>query len=248
MLTKYTAGSAPDNLLFSVGFSAFDLNFWHALLEISKMRARDEAPMLSSIEHSIPPNTTICHPTDWHDSVPVICSGWAMACVPLANGRQQILSFLLPGEIASTALVFGPTAGRLVQSITNVTYRSFNRAELKAAMLKHPELLEKFSKVWIAEKLDSDQLCVDLGRRTGDERLARLILKLTKKLANRGMVRGQAFEFPLRQHQIADATGLTLVHINRVLVSFRRKGLIELDSRKLTILNADELYRIASLT
>ena len=62
------------------------------------------------------------------------------------------------------------------------------------------------------------------------------------------MVRGQAFEFPLRQHQIADATGLILVHINRVLVDFRRKGLIELDGRRLTILNADELYRIANLT
>jgi CRP-like cAMP-binding protein len=248
MLAKYSSVTAPDNFLFSVGFAAHDLSFWHALLELSKIRSREDAPTLSSTEHVIPPQTTICHPTDWHDSVPVICSGWAMSSVPMASGRQQTISFLLPGEIASTALMFGPTAGRLVQSITDVTYRAFNRSEIKAAMSKHPELLEKFSRVWIAEKLDTDQLCVDLGRRTGDERLARLILKLTKKLANRGMVRGQAFEFPLRQHQIADATGLTLVHINRVLVSFRRKGLIELDGRMLTILNADELYRIANLT
>ena len=247
MLTKINPARAANPYLFSVGLASHDLNFWHALVELSKVRSGEETPLLSSTEHTVPPNTNICHPTEWHDTVPIICSGWAMSCMPMADGRQQIFSFLLPGEIASTALVFGPTAGRLVQSITNLTYRAFNRSELKAAMSKHPELLEKFSRVWITERSEIDQLCVDLGRCNGDERVARLILKLTKKLATRGMVRGQAFDFPLRQHQIADATGLTHVHMNRVLISFRRKGLIELDGRMLTILNAEELYRIANM-
>ena len=89
-------------------------------------------------------------------------------------------------------------------------------------------------------------MTIDLGRRTADERLARLILRLMKRLAKRGMVQGQTMEFPLRQHQIADATGLTPVHVSRVLGNFRRKGLIEINGRSLTILNATELNRVAN--
>ena len=89
-------------------------------------------------------------------------------------------------------------------------------------------------------------MAADLGRRTADERIARLILRLSSRLAKRGMLQGQAMDFPLRQHQIADATGLTPVHVSRVLSNFRRKGLIDINGRSLTILNATELSRVAA--
>jgi CRP/FNR family transcriptional regulator, anaerobic regulatory protein len=107
--------------------------------------------------------------------------------------------------------------------------------------------LEKFSKVWIEEKAESDQLSVDLGQRTADERIARLILRLSSRLAKRRMLQGRAMEFPLRQHQIADATGLTPVHVSRVLGNYRCRGLIKIDGRSLTILDANGLLRIANL-
>ena len=52
-------------------------------------------------------------------------------------------------------------------------------------------------------------------------------------------------EFPLRQRHIADATGLTPVHVSKMMGEFQRNGLIEISSRSLTILNETELYRIA---
>ena len=247
LLKEIDSNEASNDFLVSGGCSTHDLSLWHALLELSRKRSEHDAPLLSSAEHTIPANTIICHPTTWYDVVPVISSGWAMSSMMLPNGRQQILSFLLPGEIVSTALVFGPTAGRLVQAITKVTYRTFNRSELKAALSKHPELFEKFSKVWVNERSEADQLAMDLGRRSADERLARLILKLMKRLSKRDMMQGQTFEFPLRQHQIADATGLTPVHVSRVLTIFRRKGLIEIDGRMLTIRDENGLHRIASV-
>ena len=247
MLKDINAAPNQDDLRLSVGCSAHEITLWLTLQELSRARSEHDAPMLTSAEHTVPANTNICHPATWYDVVPVISSGWAMSSVMLPDGRQQILSFLLPGEIVSTALVFGPTAGRLVQSITKVSYRTFNRSELKTALSRHPELLEKFSKVWIAEKAEADQLAIDLGRRTADERLARLILRLSQRLAKRGMAQGRTMEFPLRQHQIADATGLTPVHVSRVLGNYRRKGLIEINGRSLTILDANGLLRIANL-
>ena len=88
-------------------------------------------------------------------------------------------------------------------------------------------------------------MALDLGRRTASERIARQILNLAERLAKRGMMRGQTMEFPLRQRHIADATGLTPVHVSKVLGEFQRARLIEISSRSLTILNEPEL-RIAA--
>jgi CRP-like cAMP-binding protein len=88
-------------------------------------------------------------------------------------------------------------------------------------------------------------LAIDLGQRSADERIASLILNLTGRLARRGMMHGGSVEFPLRQHHIADATGLTSVHAGKVLSEFRRAGLIELNDRFLTLTKPDELRRVA---
>ena len=108
------------------------------------------------------------------------------------------------------------------------------------------------SRVWIEEKDRSDQLIVDLGRRTADERIARLILNLAERLSQRRMTRttetsAVEMEFPLRQHHIADATGLTAVHVNRVMSAVRSAGLIETNERSLTILDLPGLRRAADM-
>ena len=128
-----------------------------------------------------------------------------------------------------------------------MTYRNFKRSDLRAALFQHPDLLETLAKDWIEERKNSDQLAVDLGRRTADERIARLILNLMDRLAKRGMAQDQTMDFPLRQHHIADATGLTPVHVSKVLSGFRRSGLIDYGNRSLTILDIASLQRIASL-
>jgi len=187
--------------------------------------------------HTIPGRRTIRHATEWSESVPVICRGWATSSIALPDGRRQILSFLLPGDFACTASLFEPISGRLIEAITEVTYCSFKRSELKAFLFAHSDLLETLTRTWIEERRQTDQLAIDLGRRTAAERIARLLLSLMERLAKRGLVQDNTTEFPLRQHHIADATGLTPVHVSKVLSDLRRRGLIEISERTLTILD-----------
>jgi len=201
--------------------------------------------LLDSSTHTAPAKRTICHPRETSEFVQVICHGWAATSIGLPDGRRQILSFLLPGDIASTASLFEPLPGRMVESITEVTYRKFDRGELLNIMLRHPELFKRLSRSWIEERALADQLAIDLGRRTADERIARQILSLAERLGRRGMVRDQSMAFPLRQRQIADATGLTPVHVNKVLGNFQRANFIKIEKRSLTIVNFEALKRIA---
>jgi len=190
----------------------------------------------------------IVHEQDFHDAVPIICSGWAATIKLLPDGRRQILSILLPGDIVSTGLLFGPRPQHVIEAITDVRYRTFKRRELKSLLFKRTDFLDSILSNWLAEQAHADRLIVDLGRRSGEERIARLILNLAQRLYERDMMRDvTAMDFPLRQHHIADATGLTQVHVSGVISEFRRAGLIEFRQRSLTLLDLEGLRRRANL-
>jgi CRP/FNR family transcriptional regulator len=201
--------------------------------------------VLESTMQTVPPRRSIYHPKEWSEFIPVICQGWAASSITLPDGRRQILSFVLPGDMVSTAGLLDPVSGRTVEAVTEVSYWKFKRSELKAFVFAHPDLLETLSKTMVEERLEADHLALDLGRRPADERIGRLILRLAKRLATRGLMNGRTMEFPLRQRHIADAMGLTPVHVSKMMGEFQRGKLIALSDRSLTILDETELCRIA---
>ena len=86
---------------------------------------------------------------------------------------------------------------------------------------------------------------LSLGQRKADERMAHLLAELYVRLQSVGLTEAGSCEFPLVQSDIAAATGLSAVHVNRTLQQLRREGLIELSNKRLTILNLDRLREIA---
>jgi CRP-like cAMP-binding protein len=223
--------------------------------QVASSARHDYAPggpaQIDQSSRTVPARRIIFWEQELHDAVPVICSGWAASAVTLPNGSRQILSFLLPGDLVSTTLLFESRSHCLIEAVTEVRVRTFKRSELKPALLKRADLFEKLGKAWIEEKSQAEQLIIDLGRRTADERIANLILNLANRLARRGMLTTSAatsameMDFPLRQHHIADATGVTPVHVSKVLSEFRRHELIKVSDRTLTILDPLGLRRVA---
>lgn len=230
-----------------VACKAYEPNLCQAALTAEGFLAQTRPTALSHSVHSVPARRIICREQDLHDAVPIICDGWAASIVMLTDGSRQILSFLLPGDLVSTVLLFEPRPQCLVEAITDVRYRTFKRSALRGILFREPSLFDKFAKAWIEERGRSDQLIVDLGRRGADERIARLILNLAERLARRDMIDPSMteMEFPLRQHHIADATGLTPVHVSKVLSEFRREGLIKISDRSLSILDPERFRRVA---
>jgi CRP/FNR family transcriptional regulator, anaerobic regulatory protein len=217
--------------------------------EAARTRAWGSQAEFHCSTHTVPARRIIFRERDLSDTVPVICEGWAASVVMLSDSSRQILSFLLPGDLVSTALMFEPRVPCSLEAITEVRYCAFKRSELKHALFRHADMFEKFSSAWIEEKNRADQLIVDLGRRTAEERIARLILGLQERLVQRGLAAAEAVEmdFPLRQHHIADASGLTPVHVSKVLSEFRRGGLIKISDRTLTILDPAGFRRVAHM-
>ena len=162
----------------------------------------------------------------------VVAEGWAILYVTLSERRRQILGFLLPGD----------SVGALASE------RPLNRAQARALtrlrLATHPLLDESVSPApsrLFGVAIQEERLLVDhivrLGQQTAFERTIHLLLELHDRLAASGLADNGAFNFPVTQEVLADALGLSIVHVNRVLQRLRREGMIEIKHQRLALLD-----------
>ena len=95
---------------------------------------------------------------------------------------------------------------------------------------------------------DMREQSINLAVRSAQERVAHLILRLTERMNARHVIKESRYPFPLRQQDIAEFTGLSLAHVNRVIADLRKAGLIELSHGTLAVLNLELLRAIGELT
>src|SRR5690606_15377086 len=88
---------------------------------------------------------------------------------------------------------------------------------------------------------------VAVGRLTAVERVAYLIWELWNRLRQVGLVAGDSFEFPATQEMLADATGLSHVHVSRMLNRLEREGIIRREDHRYRLLDVAALMRMAQV-
>ncbi|MGQ0682172.1 Crp/Fnr family transcriptional regulator [Bradyrhizobium sp.] len=177
----------------------------------------------------------------------VLCVGWGFRFVQLADGRRQILHFLLPGDLFSVSSVFEERPHFSVKALTEVQVSGMHRREVQVRLAQDPAVVAALAETCSTEAESSDEMTVVLGQYSAEERIAFLLLHLMRRLAARNVIRERQYPFPLRQQHIADAVGLTAVHVSRTLGAFRDRGIVEVANGVLTIVDRGELERIGSL-
>ena len=177
----------------------------------------------------------------------VVVSGWACRQRMLGDGRRQIISLILPGDVVGTlehpdlpsedsfvALtpVVTAEASALAKAVTSgdPAYRGLARAARSLAL--HETALLR------------DQI-VRLGRQTAYERMAHFMLELLARLKVAGSAASDSFALPVSQEVLADVLGLSVVHTNRVLQQVRHDGLLETRSGQVRILDLDAMRAVA---
>lgn len=200
---------------------------------------------LTNSAHGIPARKVILHPKEWSDSAAVICEGIALSMISTTNGRRQILSVLLPGDVVSALDLFAPRIGYTTEAVTDVTYRRFSRQKIREYAFKYRTVMETLIKAISNENARINKLLLDLGCRTSEERIAGFILNLHSRMKAIGRVNDREFSFPFRLHHIADALGLSAVYASKALGKLERAGLIEVKQRELKMLNVESLRELA---
>jgi CRP-like cAMP-binding protein len=179
------------------------------------------------------------------DSVRLFLSGWACRYKALEDGRRQIVSFVLPGDTCDAYVYLLSTMDHSIATLTPVTYCELDRTAFERLMSADVSVAEAFYCETLAARAIQREWAINLGRRDALERVAHIICELFERLRAVGHVDGNAFAFPVTQMDLADATGLSTVHLNRTLQELRAAGLITLRDRSLTILDPQGLRNAA---
>ncbi|HEV2078653.1 MAG TPA: Crp/Fnr family transcriptional regulator [Allosphingosinicella sp.] len=178
----------------------------------------------------------------------LILSGFAFRHKVTRDGARQIISIHLPGEFIDLQNSLLGVADHNVQTLTRAEVALVPRTELQDMMEKHRGAARA---MWIDTLIDSSifrEWVVNVGRRDAQTRVAHLLCELMLRMEAAGLTREHGYELPLTQAQLADATGLTPVHVNRVLKGLREKGLISLEARSLRILDLEGLQDVGDFS
>lgn len=179
---------------------------------------------------------------DRPDHVHLMIEGWAARYKLLPDGGRQITAFLLPGDFCDLHVTILGEMDHGIATLTRSRVAFIPRAAVDA-LAGRPGLARAF---WWATLVDEAVLrawIVNIGRREAFAAVGHLICELHVRMTTIGLAADHRFDLPLTQEEIADALGLTPVHVNRVLQRLRAEDLISFRRGLLTIHDYRRLER-----
>ena len=175
----------------------------------------------------------------------VLLDGFVAHHKSLGTDKRQIIAFGIPGDTCDLDAFIG---GRMDHSVTALM-------PSRLAVLPHERLLDLTAAhpriaraLWRETVLDASifaEWVANIGRRSAMERLAHLVCETFIRLQTAGLARERGFEWPVTQKHLSDATGLTPVHINRVLRELRVGGLLTLHGSSVVIEDWEALKQLS---
>jgi CRP-like cAMP-binding protein len=202
--------------------------------------------VLKSGELTVEAGATVLEQGSSSTHVFTVLSGIGFRQKMLDDGRQQILNFIMPGDLVGLQAALFEEMEHSVESLTDMTLCIFQRSELPDVFRKQPDL--GYTVVWHAAREERmlDEQLMSVGRRTARERIAHSILSLHDKATRRGLANADGrVPLPIRQRQLADALGLSVVHTNKTLRQLTSAGHMRWHSGRLEVRNRAELAQIA---
>jgi CRP-like cAMP-binding protein len=182
-------------------------------------------------------------PTDVH----LIIEGFACRYKLLADGTRQIMAYLVPGDFCDLHVFILKAMDHSIATLSCCTVVKIPRQRI-LELTERPAIARA---LWWAALVDEATLrewLVNIGARPAEQRVAHLLCELLLRLRAVGLANGGQYELPVTQQELGDTTGLTNVHVNRVLQSLRRDGLITFKNKNLVILDTERLETFSGFT
>lgn len=179
------------------------------------------------------------------DTSTLILSGFAYRHKLTVEGDRQIVSFHIAGDFVDLEGSLLRIADYNVQTLTRAEVASVPVESVIALIDKHPRVARA---MWVDTLVDASiyrEWVLNVGRRPAAQRIGHVLCEIARRLEAAGLGSTQGYQFPMSQEQLADATGLTSVHVNRTLKQLENAKLIERDKRFITIPDWERLREVS---
>lgn len=161
----------------------------------------------------------------------LLVDGYAFRHRSTREGSRQILSFHMRGDIVDLERLMIPKADHGVQTITRATIAWIPADALGKAARSRPAIGEALWRDTLIDASIFREWILNVGRRDARTRIAHMLCEFVARGVAAGLGPGDGFELPMTQEQVGDATGLTAVHVNRMLQQLRADGVLARDNR-----------------
>lgn len=175
----------------------------------------------------------------------LIVDGFCVRSKTIADGRRQILSIHIPGDLPDLQNLHLATMDHDLVALSDCTLAFVAHAAMKDLIRVRPTLGDIFWRDTLVDAAVFREWIVNVGQRTAHNRLAHLIVELRERLRLIGGVTGSTFAMPLTQEQLGEALGVTSVHTNRILRQLRVDGVVELQRGMVKVLSERKLHKLA---
>lgn len=206
----------------------------HAAIAAVSRSARTTAPRRDVIGEGDTPTV-----------VRLILSGWACRYKSTPDGQRQIVGLFVPGDFCDLNVYVLRQMDHSIGAITSVKVAEITPDQMDKLMAHHPRVAQA---LWWHELVNASiqrEWLLNIGARSAYERLGHLFVEMFFRMRAVGLAEEDSCDFPMTQNDLADATGLTSVHINRTLQELRREKLVEFDRKRLRIPDLPALMQAA---
>lgn len=179
-----------------------------------------------------------------HSSI-LLLDGWLARSKDLPGGERQFSELHVAGDFADLHAFTLKHLDHDVLALSDCNIAVVPHERLKEMTERSARLARMYWGLTSIDAAITRELALSLGQRSAVSRMAHLFCELYVRLDTVGRARSDGYEFPLTQRELAECLGLTVVHVNRTVQELRRRGLIELESRQLTILDRPALEGVA---
>lgn len=213
----------------------------------TEISAEEERVIRNSVAETrrLPADEVVVHSGVELSSSLMLLDGWMARSKDLESGERQVTELHVAGDFAD---LHGFTLKKLdhdVLTLTECTVAVVPHDRLKEITERYPHLARVY---WFSTNIDAAihrEWALSLGQRSAISRMAHLFCELYVRLEIVGRAHGDTYELPLTQRELAECLGLTVVHANRTIQELRRRGLVEFENRRLTILDRRGIEGVA---
>jgi CRP-like cAMP-binding protein len=162
----------------------------------------------------------------------------------LSDGRRQIVNFMLPGDCFDLQAALSARSDHAVVALTPVRLRRASVQAFLAAVRANAALASAFWWVALQEEAILREQIVRIGKRGARERVAHLLLELRRRQLAAGLDEAVASQAPVTREVLADALGLSRVHVSRAVAALVNSGLVSVRQRMVTVEDYDGLVAL----
>jgi CRP-like cAMP-binding protein len=220
---------------------------------IRKLRARDEvdeqeAEILRqaiSGARRFEPGRVVVRSGVMLSECTLLVEGFLCRFKDLADGQRQIMELHVPGDFVDLHSFLLKRLEHNIGSLTPALVAAVPHEAVRAITENYPHLARM---LWFSTLLDAAihrEKILSVGRRSAIARVAHFFCELYVRLGVIGETEGFHYRLPITQIDIADATGLTSVHVNRMLRKLRDEDLITFRAGEVTIQDWEGLQQVA---